>query len=335
MVRQVLRLDDAESIDCLPNEEIFAAWNEFSSSMVSVVICLETDAQVGDLSSHTTKYTSHALIQKKVFANIRRVGKGFSRVDTLLFYGMLLPQQVNDDDVVDVVADADAEPTSPKPATTPPPPLQELIPSTSQVAPTPPPSPHQSPITLSSSPPQQQQPSHTTDISMDLFNTLLETCTNLTRRVKNLEQDKIAQAFEITKLKQRVRRLEKKKKLKVSGFKRLRKGRLKESQSQVYHIDLEHTDKVLSMHDDEAEPAKLKQVIEVVTTAKCQEKYDDIRPIFKKHFNSIVAFLEKGEKELEEEANKAIKRKSKTSEEKAAKKQKLDEEVKEHKTHLQ
>nr|GEV00324.1 hypothetical protein [Tanacetum cinerariifolium] len=48
--------------------------------------------------------------------------------------------------------------------------------------------------------------------------------------------------------------------------------------------------------------------------------YDDIRPIFEKHFNSIVAFLEKGEKELEEEASKKSKRKSETSKEKAAKK---------------
>nr|GFB82835.1 hypothetical protein [Tanacetum cinerariifolium] len=54
-----------------------------------------------------------------------------------------------------------------------------------------------------------------------------------------------------------------------------------------------------------------------------------------KHFNSIVAFLEKSEKELEEEASKAIKRKSESSEEKAAKTQNLDEEVEELKTHLQ
>nr|GEX03670.1 hypothetical protein [Tanacetum cinerariifolium] len=38
--------------------------------------------------------------------------------------------------------------------------------------------------------------------------------------------------------------------------------------------------------------------------------YDDIRPIFEKHFNSNVAFLEKSEKELEEEASKALKRKN-------------------------
>nr|GEX01255.1 hypothetical protein [Tanacetum cinerariifolium] len=147
-VRQALRLDDANSIDCLPNEEIFAelammGYEKPSTNLVRNVdssskfymyprfLQLMIDAQVGDLSSHTIKYTSPALTQK-VFANIRRVGKGFSRVDTPLFDEMLVPQQVlNDvaDDVADVVADATAEPTPPShiPATTPPH-QQELIP---------------------------------------------------------------------------------------------------------------------------------------------------------------------------------------------------------------
>nr|GFA58159.1 hypothetical protein [Tanacetum cinerariifolium] len=75
-----------------------------------------------------------------------RIGKGFSGVDTPLFEGMMVPQQVNDDvadDVLDNVADlpaANVEPTppSPTPVITPPPPQQE-------VASTPPLSPHQSP----------------------------------------------------------------------------------------------------------------------------------------------------------------------------------------------
>nr|GEV65153.1 hypothetical protein [Tanacetum cinerariifolium] len=328
-------------IDCLPNEEVFTelarmwyekpstkltfykaffsaqwkflihtllqcmsvkrtTWNEFSSSIASAVICLATgrkfnflkyifdslvrnvdssskfymyprflqliiNAQIVELSSHNTKYTSPALTQK-VFANMRRVGKGFSRVDTPLFDGMLVPQQVHDDvadDVVDVVADADAEPTPPSPTP----------------APTP--------------PPQQ-------------------TCATMTKKVGDLEQDKVAQAIEITKLKQRVRKLENKRELKASGLKRLRKvgttqrvessantvmndqedaskqggiaeidadedvtleeGRLEESQAQVYHLDLEHAQKVLSMQDDEAEPAEHKEVIEVVTTAKLMTK---------------------------------------------------------------
>nr|GEU64377.1 hypothetical protein [Tanacetum cinerariifolium] len=42
-----------------------------------------------DLSSHKTKYTSPALTQK-VFANMRRIGKGFSKVETPLFATMLM-----------------------------------------------------------------------------------------------------------------------------------------------------------------------------------------------------------------------------------------------------
>nr|GEW34200.1 putative ribonuclease H-like domain-containing protein [Tanacetum cinerariifolium] len=81
-VREALRLDDAESIDCLPNEGIFT-----ELSMMGT--------QVGVLSSHTIKYSSPALTQK-VFANIRRVGKGFSGVETSLFKGKIVAQQVDD-----------------------------------------------------------------------------------------------------------------------------------------------------------------------------------------------------------------------------------------------
>nr|GEV59575.1 hypothetical protein [Tanacetum cinerariifolium] len=120
------------------------------------------------------------------------------------------------------------------------------------------------------------------------------TCATLTKQVSNLEQYKIAQAIKITKLKQRIRRLEKKKKFKTLGLKRLRKGgeiaeldvdkdvtlvdadvqgRFKESQAKVYHLDLEHAKKVISMQDtDEAEPAEVEEVIKVVTAAKLMTK---------------------------------------------------------------
>nr|GEV11996.1 hypothetical protein [Tanacetum cinerariifolium] len=60
--------------------------------------------------------------------------------------------------------------------------------------------------------------------------------------------------------------------------------------------------------------------------------YIEIRPIFEKHYKSILAFLEKGENEIEEEGNK---RKSENLEQRAAKKQRIDEEVEELKTHLE
>nr|GEY33699.1 hypothetical protein [Tanacetum cinerariifolium] len=169
---EVLRLDDEEGVNCLPNEEIFAelarmgyekpsikltfykaffssqwkflihtvlqcmsakrtTWNEFSLSMASSVICLSSGRkfnfskyifdslvrnvdsttkfymyprfllliirkQVGDLSTHTTKYTSPAITQK-VFANIRRMCKGFSGVKTPLFESMLIEQPVDEE----------------------------------------------------------------------------------------------------------------------------------------------------------------------------------------------------------------------------------------------
>nr|GFB66758.1 hypothetical protein [Tanacetum cinerariifolium] len=48
--------------------------------------------QLGDLSTYTTKYISPALTQK-VFANMRRVGKGCSGVETPLFEGMLVARE--------------------------------------------------------------------------------------------------------------------------------------------------------------------------------------------------------------------------------------------------
>nr|GEW28962.1 hypothetical protein [Tanacetum cinerariifolium] len=64
-------------------------------------------------------------------------------------------------------------------------------------------------------------------------------------------------------------------------------------------------------------------------------RYDDIRPILKKYFNSNLAFLEKSKKELEEEASRALKRKTKSSKEKAVKKKKFNKEIEELKKHLQ
>nr|GEX48827.1 hypothetical protein [Tanacetum cinerariifolium] len=136
-------------------------------------------------------------------------------------------------------------PPLPTPATTPPPPPQEPIPS-----------PPQAESAQPSSPPQQQ-PSHTTDILMTFLNTLLETCATLTKQIANLEQDKIAQAIKITKLKQRVRR------------------RMHPNRGRIAELD---TDEDVTLVDaeedmnaddtDEAEPAEVEEVIKVVTAFK-------------------------------------------------------------------
>nr|GFD30361.1 hypothetical protein [Tanacetum cinerariifolium] len=96
----------------------------------------------------------------------------------------------------DVVPIADAEPSysSPTPPTPPPQPSQDQ-PSTSQDA----------------------------RLPMDLLQNLMDTCTTLIRRFEHLELDKIAQALEITKLKSRVKKLEKRNKLKVLKLRRLKR----------------------------------------------------------------------------------------------------------------
>nr|GEU87885.1 hypothetical protein [Tanacetum cinerariifolium] len=389
-IREALRLDDADGVECLPNEEIFAelarmgydklstkltfykaffssqwkflihtillcmsakrtSWNEFSSSMASVVICLSSGRkfnfskyifdnlvrnvysptkfymyprflqliirnQVGDLSTHTTKYTSPALTQK-VFANMRRVGKGFSGVETPLFEGMLVAQEVKEGDADenvdnvnvgdaaegdvsaahDEVPTVDEEPSIPSPTPpTPPPQPSHDIPSTSQAQPTPP----QSPQVQPSSPQPQQQPQPTQDdgLPINLLQEVMNTCTALSRRVEHLELDKIAQALEITKLKRRVKKLERRNKGRMiaemdqdvdvvleeakevaDDVKDVQddidesaqdQERKTESQAEIYKIDLEHANKVLSMHEDESKPAEVQKVVDVVTTVK-------------------------------------------------------------------
>nr|GEX15202.1 hypothetical protein [Tanacetum cinerariifolium] len=124
----------------------------------------------------------------------------------------------------------------------------------------------------------------------------MDTCTTLTRRVEHLELDKIAQALEITKLKQRVKKLERRNKLKVLKLRRLKRvgsaQRIDTSYDTVMddvskqggiiaNIDADEDvvledakdvadieESVLSIHEEELEPAELQEVVDVVTTAK-------------------------------------------------------------------
>nr|GEW45245.1 reverse transcriptase domain-containing protein [Tanacetum cinerariifolium] len=110
-------------------------------------------------------------------------------------------------------------------------------------------------------------------------------------------EDKIAQALKIKKLKQRVKKLERRNKLKGKIIANMDEdvdvtlkdvadiakevvvdaeievstdvqGRQAESQAKIYQIDLKYVDKVLSMHNDEVESVELQEVVEVVTNTK-------------------------------------------------------------------
>nr|GEY07148.1 hypothetical protein [Tanacetum cinerariifolium] len=88
------------------------AWNEFSCSMASAVIYLATGRKF-KFSKYIfdSMYTSHPLTQK-VFANMRRVGKGFSGVETPLFAIMLVqpqPPAVEEEDEVKTLIKMKAE----------------------------------------------------------------------------------------------------------------------------------------------------------------------------------------------------------------------------------
>nr|GEY62618.1 hypothetical protein [Tanacetum cinerariifolium] len=228
-IHEALRLEDAEGVEC-------------------------------DLSTHTTKYSSPALTQK-VFATMRRVGKGFSGVETPLFEGMIVAQQVDEGNVemnvegvsiVDVAAEGDVSVTDDV--------VPTVVEEPSIPSPTPPTPPPQ---------PLHDQPS--------------------------TSQDKIAQALEITKLKQRVKKLERKNK--AFKLKRLMKvgkaQRIKTSDDIVMddvskqgrmiadidadvdviledakEVVVEKSADVLSMQDDDVKPVELQEVVEVVTTAK-------------------------------------------------------------------
>ncbi|GJU24856.1 hypothetical protein Tco_1163477 [Tanacetum coccineum] len=194
-VRRDLQLDDEEGMDCLPNATIFeeltrmgaktTVWNEFSSTMASAIICLATnqkfnfskyifesmvknldnagkflmypsfiqvflDNQLEGMSSHKRIYVTHSHT-KKIFANMKRQGKDFSRRETPLFPTMVVQAQeeIGEDEAVN------------------------------------------------------KKP------SMQL-NELMDFCTKLQQRVLDMENTKTAQAQEITSLKQRVKKLEKK-----------------------------------------------------------------------------------------------------------------------------
>nr|GFB62929.1 hypothetical protein [Tanacetum cinerariifolium] len=216
-------------------------------------IQLIIQTNIVDLSIHTTRYISLTLTHK-VFANMRRVGKGFSGVETPLFESMLVVKDVAEEAEAQVPTQGDDVQEPAAPTFTPPSPPSPVIPSSP---------PHQPPC-----PPQPQD----AEVPSLLFQQVLDTCSTLARRVKGLENDKAAQQLEIIKLKARVKKLEKINMVKSSKLRRLKKekdteveGRHADKQAELYKVDLDHSSKVWSMQEDYT---KVQEAIEIVTTTK-------------------------------------------------------------------
>ncbi|GJV19757.1 hypothetical protein Tco_1368777 [Tanacetum coccineum] len=235
-IRRDLHLDDAEGTDCLLTATIFEelarmgaksiAWNEFSSSMASLIICLATNQkfnlskyifdamvknldggvkflmylrflqvfinqQLGNMSAHK-KIFVNPFHTKKVFANMKRAGKDFSGRITPLFNNMLVQVSKEKKQPSKKAQRQEAEVSEDEPE------HEESVPTTSN----------------------DPQPSG--EDSMQLTE-LMVLCTKLQTQVLDLQKAKDAQAKEIAALKKRIQRLERKKMSRPTGLKRLRK----------------------------------------------------------------------------------------------------------------
>nr|GEY37611.1 hypothetical protein [Tanacetum cinerariifolium] len=188
------------------------AWNEFSSTMASVIICLATNQkfnfskyifesmvknldnvnkflmylmfvqvflnkQLEEMSNHNRIYVPPTYT-KKIFGNMRRVGKGFSGRKTPLFLTMMVQAQEEIDKAVN----------------------KEMYDSL--------------------------ELTHLEVMRIVKLKQLMEICTNLHNRFLDLETIKTTQALEIDSLKKRVKKLEKKKRSRTHNLKRLYKAGL-------------------------------------------------------------------------------------------------------------
>nr|GEW36402.1 uncharacterized mitochondrial protein AtMg00810-like [Tanacetum cinerariifolium] len=128
VIQEILQLNDAEGVVCLPNKEISAGLaqmglvrNVDSSSkfyMYPWFIQLIIQTNIADLSTHTTRYISPSLTQK-VFANIRRVGKVRDVAEEaeaqVLAQGDNVQEPVAEEVVPDVVPPTSTPPSPPSP----------------------------------------------------------------------------------------------------------------------------------------------------------------------------------------------------------------------------
>nr|GEZ36094.1 hypothetical protein [Tanacetum cinerariifolium] len=199
--------------------------------------------------------------------------KGFFRVETPLFEGMIVAQQA--DDVADEgAADVDVVPAAtkpsiplPTPTTQPPPPLQEL-PSTSQQRV----KKLERKNKLKISGLRRLRKVRTAQRVESFGDTVMDDVSKQGEIIANIDADEDVTLKDVAAV---AKEVEVKKDAKIEENADVQ-GRQAVSQSQIYKIDLEHADKVLSMHDDELDPVELKEVVEVVTIAKLMIKVDTV-----------------------------------------------------------
>nr|GFA23214.1 hypothetical protein [Tanacetum cinerariifolium] len=258
VIREILQLNDAEGVICLPNEEIFACLAQigyekpstkltfykafFSSQWKFLIhtILQSLSAKRTSWNEFSTAMASAVIclskgqrfnFSKYIFDSLVRkvdssskfymVGKGFSGVETPLFEGMIADRQ----------------------------PAEEVL-RAEQV---------------------QVDAAVAAAVIEDVAEDVLDTCSALLRRVEHLEHDNVAQRLEIVKLKARVKKLEKTDKIKSSKHRRLRKvgaSRQVESSDDMEDVFNQgrkmNEDEGIELEDD----SEVQEVVEVVSTAK-------------------------------------------------------------------
>ncbi|GJS35071.1 putative ribonuclease H-like domain-containing protein [Tanacetum coccineum] len=301
IMRRDLQLEDAEGVDCLPNATIFeqltlmglktSAWNEFSGTMASAIICLAInqkfnfskyifesmvknldnagkflmyprfvqvflDKQVDGKASHKRIYIapSHT---KKIFGNMRRVGKGFSGRETPLFQTMVAQDQAEmgkgeaineemDDSLVRAVTTAsslEAEQDS-----------GNIDKTQSKATPNEPSSSGTSSggYTLQSG-----------EDSLKLQE-LMALCITLQSRVLALETTKTTQANEIASFKRRVKKLERRNKSRTHRLKRIADI---DANEDIYLVNVQTDEDMFGVNDLDGDEVIVKSV-DVVNTAE-------------------------------------------------------------------
>nr|GEU56854.1 hypothetical protein [Tanacetum cinerariifolium] len=231
VIREILQLNDAKGVVCLPNEEIFAGL-----------------AQMG-YEKPSTKLTFY----KAFFSSQWKVGKGFSGVETPLFEGMLvavqpaeegfIADQVQVDVVVAAAVDAHvAEDVAHDAIPSPPPHKLEIIQLEARVKKL------EKANTIKSSKLRRLRKVGTSkrvessDDMEDVF--------NQGRMIADMDMN---EGIELVK------------DAEVAESEERNAAEHAEKQAKIYNLDRDHSSKVLSMQKDDSE---VQEVVEVVTTAK-------------------------------------------------------------------
>ncbi|GJS16575.1 hypothetical protein Tco_0411047 [Tanacetum coccineum] len=203
-IRRDLPLEDANGVDCLPNAAIF-----------------EQLTLIGDMSHHKRIYVtpSHT---KKIFGNMKREGKGFSGRVTPLFQTMMVQAHEEMGEGSEIPTDPHHTPIITQPSSSQPQRKQKSRKSKKKNTEVPQPSGSTDNVPDENVPTTSNDPLLSGEDRLKLTE-LMDLCTNLQKKVLDLEKAKTAQDSEIASLKKKVKKLERRNKSRTPGLKRLRK----------------------------------------------------------------------------------------------------------------